>query len=120
MYSNSPENQPIEQAAVFNQNGSAIDAGTSILATDLVPKKPPSMFRVTVSMVKAGKFKVQLSQGATTIDMVFNNDVALAAYGIYTFEFLVSENDTAINFEQDQADQTINLLVVQEILVGAQ
>lgn len=71
IYERNPENQPVQQAAVFNQGtGGDIDAGTSILAIDLTPKKPPSVFRIMVSLHKAAKFKAQITQDETTKDLI--------------------------------------------------
>jgi len=120
MFRHNPENQPIQQVAVFNQGTAGdIDAGTSILATALTPKKPPSVFRIMVSLHTAAKFKAQITQGAVTKDLIFNADTNLVVDGLYIFDMLVASGDT-INFEQDQANQVVNLLIVQEILVGGQ
>jgi len=123
MYQKLPCAQPIEKVALFNVGGSSLDAGDSILAElasgAIVASSPPSMFRIMVSMSKAGKFKAQLTQDSTTKDLTFNNDTNLAADSVYIFEMLVNEDDS-IDFEQDQTDQTINVLIVQEILMGTQ
>ena len=116
MYRHCPENQPIQQVTIFNQ---ADSGGDSILTDDLEAKNPPSMFRIFVSLTTAGKFSAQITQDAVTKDLVFNSDSDLVANGLYIFDILVT-SDYTINFEQDQQGQVINLLVVQELSVGAQ
>jgi len=120
MFERNPEAQAYEQAAVFNQGGDgSIDAGTSILSTALTAKYPSSLFRIMVSLTTAGKFKAQITQGTTTKDLIFNDDSSLKANCLYMFDMLATSGDS-INFEQDQANQVVNLLVVQEIFFAAQ
>lgn len=112
-----PETQTIEKITVFNEAG--VGAGASILTTALTPSDPPTLFRIMVSFSKECRFTLQLTQGVVTKDLDFNGGVNLVAAALYTFDILVEENDS-INFEQDQAAQTVNVLIVQEIRLAAQ
>lgn len=111
---------PIEKAQIFNYAGSDVDAGTSILATvgdgAITPSMAPSLFRIFVVLGTAAKFKAQVTNplGGTTKDIIFNTDTNLTANCSYMFDMLVTENDV-VDFEQDQANNTIPVLIVQEI-----
>lgn len=119
MFRGAPAARPYQHAVRFNIDGADVDNGDSLLTSDITPKNPPSLLRVMVSFATACKFKMQLTQNSTTKDLTFNNDTNLAANALYMFDILVTSDDT-INFEQDQDNQTINILVVQEIFFGAQ
>lgn len=119
MYRTNPENQPIQHVALFNET--SVGSGDSILGSDhLVPKVPPSMFRIMVCLETSAKFSVQLTQDSTTKDLILNNDAKLGGNCLYIFDMLVTSSDVSINFEQAHEGNTINVLVVQEILVATQ
>jgi len=93
-------------------------ASTDILASDIEPSYPPSLFRIMVSVDAACLFSAEIYVAAseTTYTVYFNSKSDLTADALYMFDMLVHSGDT-VNFQIDSAE-TVHLLRVQEILYG--
>ncbi len=107
---------PIEKANVHNEAGYLANA--NMLTTALTPSDPPCMFRIEVALNAAAKFKAKIIKATNEQTVVFNNDVNVAAGGLYIFDLLVHSGDT-VNFLADQ-NETIQVLRVQEIAWAVQ
>uniref|UniRef100_A0A6H1ZXG0 Uncharacterized protein n=1 Tax=viral metagenome TaxID=1070528 RepID=A0A6H1ZXG0_9ZZZZ len=108
--------KPIQKARIHNI---AVSSGADFLATDLSPSKPPTLFRVMISVDTATRFSAYLIfNGADVVISHFNQGIDLVANCLYIFDILVGSLDT-INFIVDD-DVTINDFTVQEITAGTQ
>ena len=108
--------EPIQKARIHN---TAILSGVDFLTTDLSPSKPPSLFRIMISVDGATRFSMTLMlSGAGAITSHFNQGTDLTANCLYMFDVLVGSLDT-INFLVND-NVTINEFTVQEITAGTQ
>jgi len=102
--------------AIADVEGVSPGATTDILSSDLTPRRPPSLFRIMISVDAACKFSAMVEVDETTYTVYFNTDTDLTANALYIFDMLVHSGDS-VNFQLDSAE-TIHLLRVQEICYG--
>uniref|UniRef100_A0A6M3KFH5 Uncharacterized protein n=1 Tax=viral metagenome TaxID=1070528 RepID=A0A6M3KFH5_9ZZZZ len=108
--------EPIQKARIHN---TAIVSGVDFLTVDLSPSKPPSLFRIMISVSAVTRLSMNLMvSGADAVTSHFNQGTDLTANCIYMFDVLVGSLDT-INFIVND-DVTINDFTVQEITAGTQ
>ena len=107
--------QPIERA---NKHNVAVTAATDILSAALTPLNYPCLFRVLAAFSAAGIFRATITKGGNTQTLDFNQGNNLVAAGLYIFDLLIHETDSA-NF-QYSVNATLQVLRVQEIEAGVQ
>jgi hypothetical protein len=103
------------KATVHN---TAITAATNILASDISPSDPPSIFRIFVAVNTAGTFMARITNGGVTVGVNLNAGAALTANAGYIFDILVHSGDS-VNF-QHSASGTLLVLRVEECHAGTQ
>jgi hypothetical protein len=106
---------PSAKATVHN---TAITAATNILASDITPSDPPSVFRIFVAVNTAGVFSARITNGGATVGVNLNGGTALTANAAYIFDILVHSGDS-VNF-QHSANATLLVLRVEECRAGTQ
>ena len=105
----------IAKGTVFD---TSVATATNVFASDISMSNGRSAIRVTVSVDTATKLKPRLSDGATIIPMILNNDTDLTADCIYTFVFGMDSSLT-LNFRHDDAGSVkFYMLLIDEILGG--
>jgi len=99
---------PISKADV---EGVSPGASTDILASDITPIHPPSLFRIKISVDAVCKISAEVTVGSTTYTVYFNANSDLVADALYMFDMLVHSGDS-VNFQLDSSED-VNLLRVQ-------
>lgn len=107
--------QPIERA---NEHNAAVTADTDILSAALTPLNYPCLFRVMAAFSAAGIFRAIITKGGSTQILDFNQGNNVVAAGLYIFDLLIHEADSA-NFRYS-VNATLKVLRVQEIEAGVQ
>jgi len=107
--------KPIEKAVEHNKS---VTANTNILAADLTPTDPPTLFRTMIAFNAAGVFKAIITRDATSVTAEFNAGATLAANSLYIFDMLVHDGDK-VNF-QYSVSATMLVMRVQEIGLATQ
>lgn len=107
--------QPIERA---NKHNVAVTADTDILPAALIPLNYPCLFRVMAAFSAAGIFKAVITKGGSSQILNFNQGNNVAVAGLYIFDVLIHEADSA-NFRYS-VNATLQVLRVQEIEAGVQ
>jgi hypothetical protein len=106
---------PSAKATVHN---TAITAATNILASDITPSDPPSIFRIFVAVNTAGVFSARITRDTTTVGVNLNGGTSLTANAAYMFDILVHSGDS-VNF-QHSGSGTLLVLRVEECRAGTQ
>ena len=78
---------------IFN---TAVVANTDILAAAITVTNPstPAVFRIQACFDTGGVLTVRRTSGGITVDERLNGAVGLIADALYTFDIIVTENDT--------------------------
>lgn len=105
---------PIEKA---NEHNKSVTGNTNVLASDIVPSRPPSLFRILVA-AGAAVFSAVITKGGVSKTMKFNSGMSLEDSCLYLFDLPVFDGDS-VNF-QFNSNTTLHILRVCEIFIGTQ